>query len=392
MGRKPYVIKEEIWIPNVNTVSYNIIIDRKNKKAGYDIVSNAISKAFDELAELSESYVKKEANFDITINIINAKGNIYEIIDDSLDIPTRSFNINRSENVAIDFRFYHCTGRCITATKLPYSTRIDLNYSKFDDVIFGSNYHADLRLFDSTVGIFRDTRSNLGLYIDRHSSILNDLCLNQSEAKIDCASGKLPEVIFRASNVLLQWNSYVDVISMKLLAMNLSILDLSHNVFIDEIVNFSASTVHTGKCEFKYSKITSPDIHNIEGDIIAYKILATSPHGADYTITPQDKFCIAKVRIPADVKRVIPFSSHIIRAEKVEVLEIHAIDSKCNVEDTEFTGTAYNFMYNSNTLEYSKGSIVESSNFDQNPFELCTGGIHCFISKDDALFSIRRKL
>ena len=395
MGRKPYVIEEEMWIPDIDTVSYNIIIDRKNKKAGYDIVSNAISKAFDELIELSESYVKKEAKFDITITIINAKSN-NKIIDESLDIPViyfndKYFNSYRSM-VAMNFCFDHCAGKRIAATRLPYITQIDLICSKFDAVVFGSNYHVDLRLFGSSIGIFRSLRSNLGLFTNEYSSILDKLSIDQSEAQINCESGKLPDVIFEESDILLQWNSCTDAISMKLLSMNRSKLRLSHSLFVDEIVNFSASSVRTGKCEFKYSKITSSDVHNIEGDVIAYKILATSPNGANYTITPQDKFCIAKVRIPADAKRVIPFSSRIIRAEKVEVLEIHTIDAKYNVEDTEFTGTAYNFMYKSITLEYSKGSIIESSNFDQTPFEFCTGGIHCFSSKDSALFAIRKKL
>jgi hypothetical protein len=92
-----------------------------------------------------------------------------------------------------------------------------------------------------------------------------------------------------------------------------------------------------------------------EGDLIVWK-----------KIYKRGKFIICKLKIPADAKRVGGLIGRKCRAEFAIVLD----------------GEGYSS--HDNSFEYKVGKTVIPHEFDPNPMVECSGGIHFFLTKEEA--------
>jgi hypothetical protein len=84
---------------------------------------------------------------------------------------------------------------------------------------------------------------------------------------------------------------------------------------------------------------------------------------------------IARIRIPADAKRINAVGQRKCRAERVEVLElfkngISILESACGLHQSD--------------LVYAIGLTIEANKFNDDIREVCTNGIHFFMTRREA--------
>lgn len=216
--------------------------------------------------------------------------------------------------------------------------------AKVDSIMLNRNDNNEVNLHDSLPNLKIFSRcNNLSLAVYESPIEINALYLN--ECKCIPAGG-----ILRANY----------------LSIHNSLIQQSDNSYIE------------------YDTINGVNNTSIEGELIAYKLLYCYKTGA-YNIMntdPVQNLRVAKVKIPVDAKRVIPFTAGepIIRADKVEVLDVYIVDLKGNITNQTTELPAYNFMYFKNIVEYYKGAIIKVDDFDDSPLNDCSAGISCFIS------------
>ena len=98
-----------------------------------------------------------------------------------------------------------------------------------------------------------------------------------------------------------------------------------------------------------------------------------------------NRFRIAKVRIPADVPRVIPCNlDPVIRVAKVEVLDMYIVGNDGSIIEST-NEPAYNFVYTEDIIEYYKGAAHKANDFDTTPYHAYGPGIYCYTTLDYAL-------
>ena len=105
-----------------------------------------------------------------------------------------------------------------------------------------------------------------------------------------------------------------------------------------------------------------------------------------FTIVPQEgsfiawkslnNGCIAKIEIPAKAKRVSHLASRKCRASYVKTLAIY--DRNGN-EIKEACGR------HDNNTTYKVGRLTKPDKYDPSPLVDCSGGIHFFLTKEEAL-------
>ena len=122
-------------------------------------------------------------------------------------------------------------------------------------------------------------------------------------------------------------------------------------------------------CDFDthvpYMPMTCP----AEGDIIGWKVC----RGQVYS-TP----CLVKLRIPDGVRRTSGFGSRKCRCECALVLDILYIDGTPAKETTVFS-------HYDKTFSYTKGQWVISDYYDNDRRFVCSGGIHFFMERQEAI-------
>lgn len=84
---------------------------------------------------------------------------------------------------------------------------------------------------------------------------------------------------------------------------------------------------------------------------------------------------VAKLEIPAYADRVV-YKGDKCRASCARVLEIK--DKQGNTYDVGCSA------FYPDEKEYIVGHMIYASNFDDNPFEICSGGIHFFLTEEEA--------
>ena len=167
-----------------------------------------------------------------------------------------------------------------------------------------------------------------------------------------------------------------------------SVIDIkSHHLKIGDLYCNNSIVDHTCDTELECGRIYK-DESVIEGELIGYKMLVskrseTLPDQSKYMT--HDNLRIAKVRIPADAKKILNTEyAPVIRAERVEVLEIYTINDQYEITG-ETDDPAYNFVHHEAKVQYRKGEIVEAQNFNDNTLDWSGGGIYCFRSLAQAL-------
>ena len=111
-----------------------------------------------------------------------------------------------------------------------------------------------------------------------------------------------------------------------------------------------------------------PPICPTEGSFIAYKKIIT------FTPVGEKRTAIAKLQIPEDAKRTRS-AFRKCRCDKAMVLSIVDVEG----QECEFGYSKYDLKF-----QYRVGEKVVADKFDDNPYEVCTHGIHFFMTKREA--------
>lgn len=101
-----------------------------------------------------------------------------------------------------------------------------------------------------------------------------------------------------------------------------------------------------------------------------------------------EQYVIVKLEIPADAERVRPSGQPKCRCEKAKVIGIESLSGKKQYKNVTCVS-----IYD-NHFQYELGCIIKpriypapfpSGGYDNNPFCSCSGGVHFFLSREDAL-------
>ena len=115
-----------------------------------------------------------------------------------------------------------------------------------------------------------------------------------------------------------------------------------------------------------YVPMTCP----VEGDIIGWKVC----RDRNNLLTPR----LVKLRIPDGVKRTSGFGSRKCRCEGAQVLDILHIDGTPAKETVVVS-------YYDKTFSYTKGQWVCCDHYDNDRRFVCSGGIHFFMERQEAI-------
>lgn len=134
-----------------------------------------------------------------------------------------------------------------------------------------------------------------------------------------------------------------------------------------ELVQFNSCEM--SNCKSFESNITFPSHVPSNSSFIAWK-------KAIVTEGRNIKDIIIKLRIPEDAKRFC--ANHKCRADKVEVLGFETLGGE-KLPDTTVVNSCWDKLF-----KYHIG-LIEAVSFNDNPQVECGGGIHFFLSRDDAV-------
>ena len=109
----------------------------------------------------------------------------------------------------------------------------------------------------------------------------------------------------------------------------------------------------------------------MSGSFIGYKI----------AYVKRDMPVIVTLRIPADACSVV-FRGDKCRASKVEVLSIEGLETEGILPDDTI---AYSAFYTQSKSAYRKGCVTLADDFNPRPSDVCTCGIHFFLTKAEAV-------
>lgn len=113
----------------------------------------------------------------------------------------------------------------------------------------------------------------------------------------------------------------------------------------------------------------------VDGDIIGYKVIRIQPHIIFQLPPIATSYAIAKLRIPADAKRII-FDNDKCRAERAVVEDIR--DFWRN-DQIIFGRSIYDSTFN-----YVIGNEVVANGFEEDASIVCGKGLHFFLTEDEA--------
>jgi len=186
--------------------------------------------------------------------------------------------------------------------------------------------------------------------------------------------------------------SYADLSSANLRSADLSSADLSSA----NLRSADLSSANLSSADLRYANLSSANLSSANlrsADLSSANLSSANLRSADlkkfyhlFTIVPQEgsfiawkslnNGCIAKIEIPAKAKRVSHLASRKCRASYVKTLAIY--DRNGN-EIKEACGR------HDNNTTYKVGRLTKPDKYDPSPLVDCSGGIHFFLTKEEAL-------
>lgn len=87
---------------------------------------------------------------------------------------------------------------------------------------------------------------------------------------------------------------------------------------------------------------------------------------------------LVKLKVSYKSNRIKAFGTNVIRVSEAKVMGIYDSDGKLS----EHTSVR-NFVYLKNRVYYTLGELVTADQFDLNPFNVCSAGIHGYLSQKE---------
>ena len=146
-----------------------------------------------------------------------------------------------------------------------------------------------------------------------------------------------------------------------------------YNVFINDLIDCNMARHIPYRCP-------------TQGSFTAWKIAfidTRTMNGKGNKNTP----CVLELNIPSTARRTSGVSPK-IRVDEAEVKAIYTIHSSDKTSDYKYLvksrkKTAYS--WHDKRFKYTVGKIIKPDSFDENRYNECSNGIHCFVSPDDAI-------
>jgi hypothetical protein len=136
--------------------------------------------------------------------------------------------------------------------------------------------------------------------------------------------------------------------------------------------------------DFRNAEFDNCDLTNIRYDECTAGIALACPEKGPFVAFKKahlynNESCIVELYVPADAKRSSA-TSRKCRVSKAKVVAVYKIN-----DDGEYTQVKQN-AYSNHTISfvYKIGSTVSVKNFDENRWNECSTGIHCFITMREA--------
>ena len=159
------------------------------------------------------------------------------------------------------------------------------------------------------------------------------------------------------------------------------------NCYLDLSMFLNTKIIHCDivKTTLDYANFTGAELYdvNIDQDCVLYTTVGLSfacPEEGEFiafkkVMVGPEEYGIAKLKVPADAKRSSA-TSRKCRVSEAKVLAITSIDGN----------TAYKTARSTHCHEfkYVVGKTVTPDKFDDDRWNECSNGIHCFISRLDA--------
>lgn len=387
-------------------VEYIVTIDRRGKKQGFAVAKNIMLKALNNIADLAKEALKHYSCISFKVKFVLRNVNMnqkFDVDDHSVysdnDIVRGAFIVpyafSDTKFIFLGLNRYtiefdNCNAINIYSDFMIPGIFFDIKNSKIGKIFINQSNMATLRL---------NAESSVNTISVRAAGSQIDICdnvnikyIHYSHANYNILSSLSNIKAVYATDSYLDFNTFetedgikgsIDCASLTRSKVNIK----SHYIKIGDLYCNNSIIDHDCDCELECGRIYK-DESVIEGELIGYKILVskraeTLPEQSKYMT--HDNLRIAKVRIPADAKRFLSTEyKPVIRAERVEVLEIYTINDQYEITG-ESDDSAFNFMHYGAKVQYHKGEIIEAENFNDNILDWSVGGIYCFRSLAQAL-------
>ena len=145
-----------------------------------------------------------------------------------------------------------------------------------------------------------------------------------------------------------------------------------------KLTNAQAYSTDFRECDFDECDLT--DIHTDE-DTVGYFL--TCPEKGSFTAFKKAELyhdterVIVELKVPASALRSSACSRK-CRVSKAKVVSITSLDGSKKYTQNAYSMHASNFVY-------KVGQTVEVKNFDKNRWNECSTGIHCFMTREEAV-------
>lgn len=144
-----------------------------------------------------------------------------------------------------------------------------------------------------------------------------------------------------------------------------------------EIVPFYRNGI---RVDYNESRINGDSYYMFNSDEMYYPIETDGEelYGYKKVLTRNcgPHYAIAKLRIPAYAERIV-YKDNKCRASCAQVVDIY---DEYGVR--YYTGTS--IYYRTTKCKYNLGHMVYADDFNDNPFEICSNGIHFFLTEQEA--------
>ena len=132
------------------------------------------------------------------------------------------------------------------------------------------------------------------------------------------------------------------------------------------------------EADLSFSNLRGADLSFSDlGDVKGLHTFSIVPESGSFVVYKKIKDCLIKMRVPTGAKRLNRPGSRKCRVEYAKVLSITALR----------TGYTRNFIQGGRNPKfiYTKGGMAVPDRFDPDIRLECTNGIHCFITRQEAI-------
>lgn len=268
----------------------------------------------------------------------------------------------------VDFTMANLRGANLSNCKLDganfYMAHLD-GARFYDSVIRKANFTyafligSDLRFVKAREAIFDE------------SSLIGALLNNSDFSKADFGGASIRGTSFCTSN--LTCASFIDatIVGANFLQANMM------------NANFDGATIDQVKFCTDISVARNlpfiPQVCPESGSFIARKGGLTEGHDSDNTHYSDQ--VVIKLEIPEDAKRSSG-EGRKCRCSKAKVLEIRSITEPDKTYESAYS--AYDLEFN-----YKVGEIITPDSYDENRWNICSNGLHFFMSREEAIMYVR---